>query len=131
MERDVGRGMVPYGSSALVDYLDRDDAALSYTESHGDEQAVTVPLGLFEVCRGRCGGPGLSISTPTRRARRLPGTDGVAMGHHSPAVAHTPTVTRLLTERSHSNGPGTGLPVRPAPETNVRPVFGRRQRNVI
>lgn len=44
--------MVLYDSSALIDYLDGDDAVVDYVSAHVDERTVTIPLVAFEVYQG-------------------------------------------------------------------------------
>lgn len=44
--------MTIYDSSALIDYLDGADAAVTYVENHLDERAIAPPLVLFEVYQG-------------------------------------------------------------------------------
>ena len=41
-----------YDSSLLIDYLDGDEAAVEYVETHLDERAVAPSLVLFEVYQG-------------------------------------------------------------------------------
>lgn len=44
--------MTLYDSSVLIDYLDGDEEAVAYVETHSDERAVAPPLVLFEVYQG-------------------------------------------------------------------------------
>lgn len=44
--------MTLYDSSVLIDYLDGDEDAVAYVETHLDEHAVAPPLVLFEVYQG-------------------------------------------------------------------------------
>lgn len=44
--------MTLYDSSVLVDYLDGEEGAVEYVETHLDERAAAPPLVLFEVYRG-------------------------------------------------------------------------------
>lgn len=44
--------MTLYDSSVLIDYLDGDEEAVGYVESHLDERAVAPPLVVFEVYQG-------------------------------------------------------------------------------
>jgi predicted nucleic acid-binding protein len=41
-----------YDSSVLIGYLDGDEGAVEYVETHLDERAVAPPLVLFEVYQG-------------------------------------------------------------------------------
>ena len=44
--------MTLYDSSVLIGYLDGDEGAVEYVETHLDERAVAPPLVLFEVYQG-------------------------------------------------------------------------------
>ena len=44
--------MTLYDSSVIIDYLDGEEAAVEYVETHLDERAVAPPLVLFEVYQG-------------------------------------------------------------------------------
>jgi predicted nucleic acid-binding protein len=44
--------MTLYDSSVLIDYLDGDDDAVAYVQSHLDERAVCPALVLYEVYQG-------------------------------------------------------------------------------
>lgn len=44
--------MTLYDSSVLIDYLNGEDAAVGYVETHLDERAVVPPLVIFEIYQG-------------------------------------------------------------------------------
>jgi tRNA(fMet)-specific endonuclease VapC len=44
--------MTLYDSSVLIDYLDGEDRAVQYVESHLDERAIVPPIVLFELYQG-------------------------------------------------------------------------------
>jgi tRNA(fMet)-specific endonuclease VapC len=44
--------MALYDSSALIEYLDGNDAIVEYISTHADERAITIPLVAFELYQG-------------------------------------------------------------------------------